>query len=199
VSGNAARPLIVRDLDGDGEPEVAAMLFWGGTRCCFWSRVYRFDRVERRYVPSSHFWGNNQDKPVLRDLNGDGSPEYLSRDGRIEALSATYAYVDPIQIWSYRRGDFADVTQRFPGLIRSDARTLWKGYAGAAPGDGVGARLYLAAWVGDEYRLHERRAADAAIERALRSGRLDVPKSEHLPTSERWVAALQTFLRRNGY
>jgi hypothetical protein len=51
VSGDAARPLIVRDLDGDGEPEVAAMLFWGGTRCCFWSRVYR---VRSRRDPAQY-------------------------------------------------------------------------------------------------------------------------------------------------
>jgi hypothetical protein len=193
------RPLVVRDLDGDGEPEVAVMLFWGGTRCCFWSRVYRFERATRRYVPSTHFWGSNQDTPVLRDLNGDRSPEFVSGDRRFEGLSSTYSYVDPLQIWSYHRGDFVDVTHRFPRLIRSDARRLWTGYVRAGGGDGSGARSYLAAWAGDEYRLDQRRVADDAIERALRLKRLDVPQSEHAPGSRRWVADLKSFLERSGY
>jgi hypothetical protein len=197
VSGRAATPLVVRDLDGDGEPEVAVMLFWGGTRCCFWSRVYRFDRRARRYRATNHFWGNNQDRPALRRVSRDGTFAFVSRDGRFEALASTYAYIDPIQIWSYRGGDFVDVTRRFPSLIRRDARAMWAGYIRAP--DGIASRWYLAAWVGDEYRLQQRAAADSEVRRALRAGRLDVSASEHMPSARRWVTMLATFLRRSGY
>jgi hypothetical protein len=31
----------VRDLDGDGEPEVLVDFYWGGVHCCFYTDVYR--------------------------------------------------------------------------------------------------------------------------------------------------------------
>ncbi len=199
VSGTDARPLTVRDLDRDGEPEVVVRLFWGSMRCCFWSRIYRFDRIERRFVRSSHFWGNVQDKAVTRDLDGDGTYEFVSRDGRFEKLAGTYQYIDPIQIWSYRRGDFADVTQKFPVRVRADARKMWMGYLRPGAADGWAKRGYLAAWAGDQYRLGRRRAARRVVARALRLGRLDVPKNWELPASPRWVADLEGFLERSGY
>ena len=38
------RPLTVRDLDGDGEPEVLVDLYTGGAHCCFYTVILRFDR-----------------------------------------------------------------------------------------------------------------------------------------------------------
>jgi hypothetical protein len=197
VSGRPAAPLVVRDLDGDGEPEVAVMLFWGGQRCCFWSRIYRFDQRAGRFRATNHFWGNNQDKAMLRQLGSDASVEFVSRDGRFQALFPTYSYVDPVQVWSYRRGRFRDVTPRFRSLVRRDARGLWAQYAHAPRG--VESRWYLAAWVADEYRVDRRGTADAAVEQALASGRLDVSKSEHMASAKEWVGNLKAFLRRSGY
>jgi hypothetical protein len=197
VSGRSAAPLVVRDLDRDGEPEVAVMLFWGGQRCCFWSRIYRFDRRAGRYRATNHFWGNNQDKPMLRQLSSDGSVEFVARDGRFQTLLPTYAYVDPVQVWSYRAGRFREVTGRFRSLIGRDARALWAQYVHAPRG--IEARWYLAAWVADEYRLDRHGAADAVVQRALRSGRLDVSKIEHMASARKWVGILKAFLRRSGY
>jgi hypothetical protein len=196
VSGRSAAPLVVGDLDRDHEPEVAVMLFWGGTRCCFWSRVYRFDRRAGRYRATNHFWGNSQDKPTLRDLNSDGVPEFVSRDGRFAALLPTYAYVDPVQVWSFRAGRFIDVTRRLPSVVRRDARAMWAGYRASRA---IESRWYLAAWAADKYLLHYRRAADAEVKRAVRSGRLDAPKSEGVPSARRWGRILTAFLRRSGY
>ena len=197
VAPPGVSPLVVRDLDRDGEPEVHVMLFWGGSRCCFWSRVYRFDERQRRFRASNHFWGNGQDTPLLRDLNGDSSVEFVARDGRFESIAHTYGYTDPVRIWSWRHGTFVDVTRRLRGAIRRDARGLWRRYTNV--GRGVGARLLLAAWVGDEYLLRRSAAADAEVRHALTTGRLDVPAGEHLPTSRNWVGALNSFLERTGY
>ena len=38
----------VRDLDGDGEPEVILDLYTGGAHCCFVSRFYRWDGASVR-------------------------------------------------------------------------------------------------------------------------------------------------------
>jgi virginiamycin B lyase len=52
----ASNAVTVRDLDGDGEPEVMLTLNWGGPHCCSWSRIYRYDALRRRYVAVEHFW-----------------------------------------------------------------------------------------------------------------------------------------------
>jgi hypothetical protein len=198
-NGIERKPLIVRDVDGDREPEVLLDLFWGGTRCCLWTRVYRFDPVARRFVGRTRFWGNFQDGYRLRDLDDDGRPEFMSADGRIESVSSTYAYASPIQIWAYRRGHLGDVTQRFRGLVAADARKWWAVYLRERRLRRRWVRPPLAAWVADEYLLGRSRRAERVIAIALRRGELDLPRSDLAPTSAQYVRQLRAFLRRAGY
>jgi hypothetical protein len=198
-NGIARKPLIVRDLDGDREPEVLLDLWWGGNRCCLWTRVYRFDPVARRFVGRTRFWGNFQDGYRLRDLDDDGRPELLSADGRIESISSTYEYASPIQIWAYRRGQLVNVTRGFRGLVAADGRKQWAVYLRERRLRRGWVRPPLAAWVADEYLLDRSRRADRVIALALRRGELDLPRSDGAPTSAQYVRQLRAFLRRAGY
>jgi len=162
------------DPDGDSEPEVTVTLFWGGTRLCVWSRVYGFDRVPRRYEPVNHFW-DNRDRPVLRYLDGDRSPEFVSGDGRFEEIGSSDDYVDPLQTWSYRHGFLRRHDDVLPTLIRRDARVLWLGYAGAA--GGLAPRTYLAAWAGAAHRAR-------GTSRSGRSDRARVARTAHRSSEE---------------
>lgn len=186
-----AAPLRVRDLDGDGEPEVLVDLFWGGSRCCMWTRIYRFDRATGRYRASVAFWGNFQDFYRLRDLNHDGRPELVARDERIESLSSTYDYFSPIRIFSFRHGRLLDVTRRYPKAVARDA----EGFRSR----GRWTRELLSAWVADEYLLGHRRQAEREIARALRLHQLNVPSSYEAGTPQRYVRRLHAFLRSAGY
>ena len=194
VEASLVNWLLVRDLDGDDEPEVALLLTWGGTYCCYWSRVYRF--VAGRYIASVHWWGDNQARPRLRDLNGDRRPQLVSVDSRFAALTS-HAYVfNPIQIWSYASGRFTDVTRRYPRRIEGNARRLWRYYA--THRRNRTARYVLAAWAADQYLLGRPRIAERGLQFALRRGDLNQGVGgPHDPRA--YLRSLKRFLRNTGY
>jgi streptogramin lyase len=202
LQGSGARgdstSLTVRDLDGDGEPEVTLLLNWGGTHCCSWSRVYRYDRSRHRDVARNHFWGNAGADPRLRDLDGDRRPEFISRDDRFTEVFTAYAgSVTPIRIWSYRRGHFHDVTRRYPGQVRRDAAYLWRLYRKYRRHDD--ARGILPAWAADEYLLGRPAAADQALENARARGQLKAGEFETPRDPRAYIRAVKALLRRTGY
>src|SRR4051794_12425838 len=76
------RAFVVRDLDGDREPEVMLELDSAGAHCCAWTRVYRWDAAAGTYAPAAHFWGNASSRPTTADVDHDGRPEFVSTDDR---------------------------------------------------------------------------------------------------------------------
>ena len=184
----------VRDLDGDREPEILVVASWRGAYCCAWSRVYRLEGGT--YRPSLHWWGSFGTVPDVRDLDGDGRPELASRDDRFSALTAHVAVFRPLQIWSYARGRFTDVTRRYRREVEADAKGLWRYYLGHRR-NGT-ARYVLAAWAAEQYLLGRPGAADRGLKLALRRGdlhqRIGGPRDPNA-----YLRALKRFLRRTGY
>jgi len=167
------RSLAVRDLDGDGEPEVMLQLDSGGAHCCAWTRVYRYDAARRRYAPVVHFWGNFSSQPTIADTDGDGRPELVSTDDRFAYDFNGYAgSVRPIQIWSYAHGRFTDVTRSHPRLVRRDAARLWGFYVKGRRSLPGSARGLLPAWAAELYLVGEGARADAELANAGRQGYL---------------------------
>ena len=77
----------------------------------------------------AHFWGNASSSPTMADLDGDGRPELVSTDDRFAYDFNGYAgSVRPIQIWSFARGAFHDVT---------------RGHPAGAPGRGAAVAAYV--------------------------------------------------------
>jgi hypothetical protein len=197
--GDASRPTI-RDLDADGEPEVFLNLYWSGAHCCWWTRIYNYSEARARYVPRNHWWGEARAfygfRGSLRDLDGDGRPEFSGRDDRFMALS--YFAVDPIRIWSYRAGVMHEVTRRHPKQVARDARDLWGFYREARRERWT--RELLAAWAADQYLLEHSAIADRALARAARRGELEGKSMWERPRSGReWIRVLKRFLRKTGY
>ena len=192
----------VRDLDGDGEPEVLLELNWNGTHCCSWSRVYRYVPARRTYLPLEHMWGNASSAARVRDLDGDGRPEFVSQDDRFAYDFDGYAgSVRPIRIFAYRDGDFRDVTRGYPAQIRRDADEIWRLYLkhrGKRSVQGI-----LAAWVADQYMLGRRKTAERALAQASRRGYLDCRSALRCfgqpHTGAAYVKAVDRLLRRTGY
>jgi hypothetical protein len=188
---------IIRDLDADGEPEVALLVNWAGTYCCSWSRIYRFDTARGTYAPVTHFWQNFQASPVLRDLDRDGRVEFISSDGRFGYLGPYVAVFEPVQIWSYDRGRFRDVTGRHPDQIRADAARIWRFYLRFRGRQSV--RYVLAAWAADQYRLGRAERVDAVLADALRRGDLARRPGDFGGPPRTYAARLKRFLRKIGY
>jgi hypothetical protein len=187
--------LTVRDLDGDGEPEVMLLLNSGGNHCCAWSRVYGYARARDTYVPVAHRWREDSVQPRVKDLDRDGRPEFVSKDDRFFAVFGTMSAM-PLQIWTYRHASFNDVTGRFPRPIRRDAAQIWRIYRRNTRA----ARLMLPAWVADECRLGRARVAYHVLERERLRGALNRHPGVLGPRDPRgYIRAVKRLLRRTGY
>jgi subtilisin-like proprotein convertase family protein len=197
VVGEAGGALHVRDLDGDGEPEVVLDSYLGAAHCCWYTDVYRYLRRRRVYRPSVGFWGNVSARLV--DIGLDGRPEFQTADDRFAYAFTSFAGSSfPIRILRFDHGRFVDVTRRFPRLVRRDAAELYASYRSALRGSFPDVRGILAAWLADEYSLGRGPAGWRVLERAERRGQLG-QKPDGWPVGKAYLRKLRAFLRRTGY
>jgi hypothetical protein len=193
--------LRVRDVGGDEEPEVIADLYTNGAHCCLYSLVYRYvAETPVAYHAVLHWWGNAG--YALRDLDGDGLPEWKSADDRFAYEFTAYAYSGfPLQIWRHEgsafEAGFVDVTRELPALVRKDAIRWWKAYLREREASYGDVRGILAAWLADKYLLGERSDGLQKLAAARKAGNLKGPGP--WPPGRRYVAALKSFLTRFGY
>lgn len=196
--GIAGASLYVRDLDGDGEPEVVVDRWMSGSVCCTGSTtVHRLDDGAYAAVRPKRMGSRYR----LRDLDSDGVPELVSDDPRFFTRFAPRVFGSflPIRVHRYRWGRFTEVTAEHPGAVRADRATLIdllrrhehrldRGIRSRAENRGV-VRSLLPALVADDRTLGERRTGRARLRRAVSRG--DV--------SRRYVRRVSRFLRRAGY
>lgn len=184
----------VRDLDGDGEPDVLLGLYSGGAHCCLYAQAYRLRADGSGYDAVTHDFGDPGFR--LADLDRDGKPEFRSADFRFDYKFASFASSGmPLQIWRFEGGRFVEVTAGFPARIRRDAASWWRSYRRQrrrSDGEQLG---LVAAWAGDEYRLGRRAHVLAVLRREAGRGRL---KGTRLHGT-RYIRSLDRFLRRLGY
>jgi hypothetical protein len=183
------RSVSIRDLDGDGEPEVVLDLYWGGAHCCWYTQIYRYLPATATYRPLVHVWGDFGYR--LADLDGDGMPELITADDRFSYAFASFADSRwPIRILSYRGGGLTFVTRSYPVEIDRDATGLWREARGHKDNYGI-----LAAWAADECLLGHATRALQTLEGLRRTGRL----SGQLESPSHYLKHLHRFLRRTGY
>lgn len=191
--------LAVQDLDGEPEPEVFVTTYSGGAHCCTSVVIYRWDG--ERYRRLTGFFGNAG--YTLEDLDGDGRPEFVTRDDRFAYRFTAYAFsILPPMVLSYgadREGVYAlrDVTVGFPELIREEARATRRLYRRARRDGDV--RGVVAAYVADQYLLGHKRAGKRFLRRALRRGHLAVDDGGIWKSGRAYVRDLKRFLRKSGY
>jgi hypothetical protein len=145
--------LMVRDLDGDQEPEIITDFFTGGAHCCTYSLIYRYDAAKKTYVESDHQWGDLGYK--IQDLDKNGTIEFKSANPAFAyAFSSFAASAFPIQIWRYDHGKMIDETRRHKDDIYADAYLQWQHYAEVKKEDGE-VKGVLAAYLADKYLLNQ--------------------------------------------
>jgi hypothetical protein len=194
LSAHGGKPIVVRDLDGDGEPEIVLDFFWGGAHCCSWSRIYRWDAGAGDYRSLAHSWGDLGYR--LRDLDGDGHIELVSADDRFAYAFASFADSSfPVEILAYRAGRLVETTRSFPALVRTDASRQWALFRHARGHRAV--RGVLAAWAADECLLRHCGTAFAKLRRL--GAALSSPLEMDRTSSTNYLRSLRAFLRKTGY
>jgi len=191
--------LTIRDLDGDGEPEVIVDLFTGGAHCCSVSVIERFDGTT--YRPLAQSWGDPGYS--LRDVGGDGRPEFVTRDDSFAYRFCAYVCsLMPVRVLRYEApGRFTDVTKSLPDVVGKDAAAALKAYHSARShrSDRFAVKGILPAYCADEYMLGHGAKCRSVLETARKRGELrhaayDLFKSDHA-----YISDLLGFLKRTGY
>jgi hypothetical protein len=190
----------VRDLDADEEPEVLVDLYSGGANCCWFTESYRYDAAQNKYVkkllrPGVSF------PYVLKDLDGDGTPEFRSVDYRF-----AYKYgsnVDtprPLRIFDWNAGKLIDVTISYPKLAARDAADMYKGYLHYRKVKNANVRGLLAAYLADSYNAHNGRVAWRRVVAAYHRGDVNRKfKGDVGAFGRKYLTSLRAFLVKLGY
>jgi hypothetical protein len=190
----------LRDLDADGEPEVIVALFTGGANCCSYLLVYGYRPLDGTYGRAANNFGTYGYR--LMDRDRDRVIEFRGGDLRFRgAFQCGACGPQPIRIWRYRAGAFRDVTRRYPGLIRADARRTFKRYLRVRSEGLDFVKGHLTPYVADQCLLRRCRRGLAAVQRAYRRGELSRrPGGYDLPPyGKAYIRALVRFLGRSGY
>jgi hypothetical protein len=176
----------IRDLDRDGQPEVIVDLFTGGTHCCTYSQIYHFDAAGGSYRAIQHRWGNSFYQLV--DLDGDGTPEFLSRDDRFTSQFTSYAgSANPLQIWHYRQGKLIDQTRAYRPQLEASAQQHLIDLQRVAANQGD-VKGIIAAYLADRYSLGQRKEGWKLVEQLYKA-----------QDREQFFSQVQQFLRKTGY
>jgi hypothetical protein len=186
--------LRARDLDGMGDPEILADFYTGGAHCCNFTLVYHYSGST--YLSTKHIWGDLDYR--LKDLNGDGDPDFLTGDDRFAYRFTSYAgSAFPIRIWTYRGGRLIDVTRGYSGLVTADAASQWRDYLAVEKTQDPDPRGILAAWAADEFMIGNKTDALAKLNALAQQGKLT--GDPIWPQGQKYVAALEKFLTKLGY
>jgi hypothetical protein len=187
----------VADLDGDAEPEVVVQAYSGGVHCCLVAEIYSYDATTGKYLNVEQNFGGGY---TLRDLNGDGRPEFKATDFNFDtAFTAHAASTEPIQILAFRAGKLVDVTRSFPALVRKDAAYQLKLYKKYRAKSDFDIRGILASYVADEYLLGNSKTAKRALSTALHRGELNRPRGTGFASGKAYVRRLDKLLKKLGY
>lgn len=192
--GISRNPVLrVSDIERDGSPDVILNLYSGGAHCCFITQVYRYDAAAGTYAVSQRDFAD-----AGASLRTPGAaPVFVSADDRFAYAFAPFAFSGlPIQIWSFARGRFSDVTRSYPSQIAADAARQYRAFtSNRRQRLGLG---FLAAWAADEDLLG--RAARVARTLAAQNRAGALRSADGLSKSgSAFIAQLQRFLARTGY
>ena len=188
--------LAVRDLEGNGEPDVTLDLWTGGAHCCTILQVYAWDPARMTYTLTQRDFGDPGYRVV--DVAGNRQLELESADDRFAYAFAPFAFSGlPLQIWRFQAHRFVDVTRLFRPAVTSDAARQLRLFRHWSPqGFGLG---FIAAWAADEELLGHSAQVNRTLAAQLRAGRLRTSDSRVWPGGRRFISGLRRMLRRTGY
>jgi hypothetical protein len=193
---NLPGPLAVRDVEGDGQPDVLVNLYTGGAHCCNVTDLFRYDAAGHDFTSVLHIWGGPDYS--LERLDAGGDYEFVTADDRFAYEFTAYAFSGlPVEILRLVDGRFVNVTRSYPKLAAADAAEQWKNYLeNRAGGTGLG---FLGAWAADEYNLGRGAAVAKMLGQLEHANELRSSDPGIWVGGSKFVTALDRFLQKTGY
>lgn len=198
VIAEAMKVVHVVHLEKSGLPSVVLDLYSGGAHCCSIEQVYSVAPNSSVIEKFEHNFGD----PGVRlvKLGAGGSFDLLSADDTFAYTFTDFAASGlPIEIFSFSHDALHNVTRSFPDLIAKDANQwmhAFKSQASTHYQDSVGV---VAAWAADEDMLGHSDAVARFLAIEAKSGHLNSLLSPVNESGQKYVIALQKFLRKHGY
>lgn len=113
----------LQDLDGNGISEVVVETYSGGAHCCTNFTIYTWEQDQFTKLTTGFLDGTGGE---WRDLDGDGTVEFLTSDNTFLYRFSSYAgSFPPSRILKLSNGKWIDVTRQHSPELRSRA---WKMY-----------------------------------------------------------------------
>ncbi|MDE3030335.1 MAG: hypothetical protein KGI65_01800 [Acidobacteriota bacterium] len=192
-----ANPLRVVRLE-PGSPDVVLGLYSAGAHCCYLDEVFApATATSSTYAESEILLGDPG--ALLKTLPGSPYVALVTADDTFAYAFTDYAASGlPLKIMRFSGHGFRNVTKDYPALIRADASMWLKAFYSLKSthyADSVGV---IAAWAADQYQLGRAANANAFLRQQAAAGHLN----NQLTPSQKglvFVAALEKFLRRDGY
>ncbi|MBE9192423.1 hypothetical protein IQ230_19140 [Gloeocapsopsis crepidinum LEGE 06123] len=118
--------VFLKDLDGNGTPEVIVRTFSGGAHCC--TNYIIYTQQNNQLVKSETGFLDSRGGS-FQDLNRDGNFEFVSVDNSFLYAFSSYAgSFPPSQIYTFTNGKFEDVTRSYTQHLRSHAWEMYQAF-----------------------------------------------------------------------
>ena len=184
--GFMSASIAVRDLNGDGAPEVLVDRFRDGDVCCSASTTVLgiFDGVWRSLRPVQ--FGSFV---RLEDADGDGDPDLVGDDPRFFTRFAqrVFGLFLPLRVHRYEgNGRFTDITMALRPALRQQRAEFLDARRGTPKGV---ERAALPAIMALDHLLGQHRLAERRLRAAVARNRI----------SARLAKRIRRFLKRSGY
>jgi hypothetical protein len=190
-------------------PVVLAEGFWGGAHCCYAPTLYRCSPIAAAYRVVEDLSKSGVGKGLHWNPNAGFQPAKIGSVVVLESSDGAFAYQfgcyactpAPTRIFTLASGGLVDVTTRYPGVIRAEARLAWDEAAqsmGSASGAGS-VEGPLAEWAADQCELGDGVAMWARLAQLQAGGSLAAAEGQSLNNARPFPAQLKSFLVKQGY
>lgn len=185
--------VLVVDLEGNRRPDVLLELYSGGANCCFIDQIFSYNAARGTYVKTERDFASAGTRLAhigsprrWRLVSADDSFKYLFTDGADSG--------EPIQIWSFAKRRFTDVTRSYRRLIAADAGRWLRAFNHDLK-NGVG---LIAAWAADQELLGHDALVQSTLNREAARGHLR-DGGNGLAQGQKFIAKLNRYLTKLGY
>ncbi len=123
VPGSKKRPDYLRDLTGEGAPDIVLGQYSGGDHCCTMATIVGLGKSAVKLLGRiDGLDGMPFEGLEIRRVNRDPTWEFIAHRPYLTGCGTHYDAADVLSVYAYRAGAFTDQTAQFGGFMDSVLR-----------------------------------------------------------------------------